>query len=131
MSVTGRRKRLSVVRDTVGHWQWAYRNSRVIECALAMLRIVHAGVKHHLNRFGMANTDCCSCGAVETIDHYLLSCSNYSLSRNTLRNALKTINVEFSLRNVLGGGNFPPEKQLIILKYVAVFLFSTGKIMEL
>ena len=54
MSVTERGKRLSAVRDTVGHWQWAYHNSRVIECALTRIRIGHAGVnKHHLKRFGM------------------------------------------------------------------------------
>ena len=58
----------------------------------------NVGVRHHLNRFGMVSTDCCSCGAVETIDHFLLSCTNYSLSRRKLRNASETINVECPMR---------------------------------
>ena len=95
------------------------------------LRIGHVGVRHHLKRFGMVSTDCCSCGAVETIDHFLLSCTNYSLSRRKLRSALGTINVEFSLKNVLGGGDFTPLKQICILKCVAEFLFSIGRVMEL
>ena len=55
----------AVVRDTVGHWQWAYHKNRTIECALARLRIGYVGVRHHLKRFGMVSTDCCLCGAVE------------------------------------------------------------------
>ena len=33
--------------------------------------------------------------------------------------------------NVLGGGDFTPLKQICILKCVAEFLFSTGRVMEL
>ena len=91
------------------------------------VRLGHAGVNTHLHRFGMKNTPSCECGDLETIEHFLLRCE-HALYRNVLKNMLTNIGVELNLKNILGGGNFSLAKQVLIVEYVAKFLFDTYKI---
>ena len=39
---------------------------------------------------------------------------------------LTNIGVELNLKNILGGGNFSPAKQVLIVEYVAKFLFDNN-----
>ena len=53
------------------YWPWSSHKSRIIETALAKLRIGHAGVNSHLIKINKSDTNMCNCGAIETIDHFL------------------------------------------------------------
>ena len=79
----------------------------------------------------MKNTQSCECGDLETIEHFLLRCDEHAQYRNVLKNMLTNIGVELNLKNILGSGNFSLAKQVLIIEYVAKFLFDTNKICEL
>ena len=79
------------VRDKVGTWPWSSNKVRVIETAMARLRLGHAGVNAHLHRFGMKNTESCECGDPETIEHFLLNCTEHLQHRDVLQNMLTNI----------------------------------------
>ena len=81
----------------------------------------------------MKNTQSCECGDLETIEHFLLRWHEHAQYRNVLKNMLMLTNIgfELNLKNILGGGNFSLAKQVLIVEYVAKFLFDTNKIWEL
>ena len=127
-NISGKVKHLLLVRDEIGTWPWSLSKIRIIETAMARLRVGHAGVNSHLHHFGMKDTQACICGDPETIEHFLLNCNAYAHNRTTLQNRLTSIGVNINLKNILGGGNFSLTKQMLIVDYVAEFLFDTNKI---
>jgi ribonuclease HI len=131
MQVTGKGMKLANVRDKVGCWSWAFNQSRVIETVMAKLRLGHVGLNQHLHRFGMTDSDLCRCGAIETITHFLIECPRYNRDRQQLLNKLRKINVQMSIKNMLGGGDYKKETQAEIVEVVASFLFNTGRLWEL
>ena len=54
------------------HWPWSSHKSRTVETTLAKLRIGHIGLNSHLYRIKKSDSDMCSCGSIETVDHFLL-----------------------------------------------------------
>jgi hypothetical protein len=48
-----------------------------------MLKLSHGYLKTYLNRIGKANSNGCWCGTLETTEHLLLSCPEYSNARPT------------------------------------------------
>ena len=119
---------LRSIKSELGDWPWACHKSRSLERAMARLRLGHAGVRAHLSRFGMGDTDLCVCGAVETIEHFLLFCPLHRVSRVALSSGLSLLGVPMTLPNVLGGGPFPAPVQMQIVNLLSQYLTGTGKL---
>lgn len=63
---------------------------REIASAFYQLKTGHGYNKSYLHRIGKSETNCCSCGAVQTPEHLLLSCRRYSEARRALMKELDT-----------------------------------------
>jgi ribonuclease HI len=70
------RKRLAIPPGT----------KRELTSTFYQLKLGHCYAKAYLARFGKADSDRCSCGAVQTREHLLLSCKWYRLERRELQN---------------------------------------------
>lgn len=125
---TGTGRFLGAIKTSPGFWPWSHLDSRPVEVALARLRMGHAGVNAHMARFGMRDSDLCDCGAVETIAHYLLTCPVFRQERSTLVASLTSLGVQFTLRNILGGGDFPSAVQFQIVNSMSSYLQSSHKL---
>ena len=55
---------------------------------IAQLRIGYAKRNDYLHKIGVSETSKCTCGEVETIEHYLLHCENYFNERERMRTVL-------------------------------------------
>jgi ribonuclease HI len=128
---TNKGKHLMEIKDHIAYWPWTSCEIRVVETAMARLRLGHVGLNQHLHRFQMRDSNLCSCGDVESIVHFLLECPNHQGARNDLKRQLQSININFTVKNILGGGSYPSNVQKIILEHVANYLLSTDKLWDL
>ena len=128
---SGKGMHLASVRDSVGPWPWAFHKKRVVETVFAKLRIGHANVHQHLHRFNLADSPLCPCGELETISHIFIECPMYDNQVIQLQQNLTQIGVPLTIKNLLGGGDFPPVKQSVIINYAAEYLQNIGKLYRL
>jgi hypothetical protein len=63
---------------------------RATASAFFQLKIRHSYLKSYLQLLGHTSTNKCICGAKETPEHLLLSCSQFSLARIKLKDKLAT-----------------------------------------
>ncbi|PQE32485.1 Ribonuclease H-like domain protein [Rutstroemia sp. NJR-2017a WRK4] len=61
-----------------------------LETKMNLLKIRYGYLKSYLHLLGHTSTNKCICGAKETPEHLLLSCSRFSLARNKLKDKLAT-----------------------------------------
>ena len=75
----------------------------------------------------------CTCGEIESVAHYLLTCVRYQNQRETLKNSLLEANITnpLTIKLLLGGEELPVEKQKIITNIMEIFLYGTDKINSL
>lgn len=119
------------IKSEIGYWPWASHQTRVVETIMTRFRIGHVGLNNHLYRFKMSDTNLCLCGLPETIDHYLLECRNHKADRDLLVEELEQMQVPFSKKNILGGGDFPLSVQRRIVNCFVKYVTSTGKLWKL
>ena len=120
---------LKRIKPVLSHWPWASSSSRKVESVMAKLRVGHANVAQRMYRIQKKDTpQCWFCVSVETIDHFLLSCPHYVSERLILQSTLHSLNVPFTLINLLGGGPYDSSIQSLIVSAVAVFLFDSGRL---
>ena len=124
-------KFIKYIKPNLAYWQWASLSNRRIETAMCRLRIGHAGLREHLFRFQLSETNLCNCGEIETIEHFLLRCRLHCLERRKLKNTLELMKIPVNMRNLLGGGNYKAPIQIQIINATAVYLCETNKIKEL
>ena len=125
---TNKGKHLKLIKENISFWPWASHSVRTIETALAKLRIGHVGLNSHIARFEMRDSDLCSCGSVETVEHFFLSCPDLLDIRDILNRRLRLLNVPMNLRNLLGGGYFDEKKQKSIIYAVVEYLHKSDKL---
>jgi ribonuclease HI len=131
VEISGKGRHLFELKDSLVYWPWTSHRVRVVETAMARLRLGHVGLNEHLFRFKMRDTNLCECGELETIAHFLMHCPNYNVSRGRLRNQLMKLNVNFNLKNILGGGVYSPDIQKNIVDCAGEYLLSTGRLWDL
>ena len=68
---------------------------------------------------------------VKTIEHHIFDCCDYIRERNRLESELHQIEVEFTLKNILGGGSFDYNKQMIILQLFYNYVKSTKRFWQI
>ena len=125
---------LKSIRNTLGEWPWSHHKVRAVETALSRLRIGHSCLRAHLFRFRLVEDPYCSCGEVESIEHFLLHCPLYFEIREELRNEIISIdpNATMDIKTILGGNELIEErKQFMILSKVAKYLIRTKKLYSL
>lgn len=125
---TGKGKALLSIKSNLNTWQWTSLRPRILETAMAKLRIGHAGVNSYLYKINKSQTDKCVCGQKETIDHFLLQCPLYSIARTELKESLDKIRVPHTKKNLLGGGEYDVDIQNKIIELCCRFLTSTGRL---
>jgi len=116
------------VKRQINEWPWASHKSRTVETTMARLRIGHVGLAQHQFRFNLSESEMCSCGQIESVEHYLLLCPNYRHQREKLFKNLRLQKVTPSLCNLLGGGNFDNSTQNKIVTYIMVYIKETQKL---
>ena len=126
-------KQIKLVRETVGEWPWCYiPKNRKLETMLAWLRMGNCGLRYHMNRFGMVVSPLCECGELENVQHYLFEFSEYREIRRNLVRDLSRIGVQqCTLKNILGGGNYKRETQVVILQLVWQYIVESGRSNEI
>ena len=117
------------IKPIIQKWPWTAIKNRKIETAMSKLRLGHAGLNHHLNKFDMADSPLCdTCREPETITHYLLSCRRYDNQRIRLNQALNRQRIfNPDICTLLGGGEYSPEVKVQIIKSVGNYIQETGR----
>jgi ribonuclease HI len=96
---------------------------RSIECAVARLRLGHAGVKAHLARFNLANSSICpTCNTEDTIAHFILYCSLFINQRREFRSSLENLLLPWNFITALGGGDIPQKRRTAVLRRLGQYL---------
>lgn len=127
---TGRH--MSRYLDQITGSPWLKIKERKIETALTRLRIGHAGVNQHLHRFKMRDSPMCdSCGIPETINHFIMECPEYLAERDIMRNLFESLDVVFSIKNVLMFGEYSGNTLRLLMSSVVKFLKSTGRVKDM
>ena len=125
---------LKSIKNTLCEWPWSHHKVRAVETALSRLRIGHVCLREHLFRFRLVDDPYCTCGEVESIDHFLLHCPLYLEIREQLKNEILMIdpNAAFNIKTILGGNeNLVEAKQFKIAKAMTKFLIKTRKLYSL
>lgn len=118
-------------QDQIRSNHWITLSSRRVETAITRFRIGHVGVKSHLNRFELADSDMCyNCGQPETIEHLILRCPKYQTQRRSLQQSHTQLNIDFTLKNILCFGNQDTRTLEKLLVALATFLKGTDRISE-
>ena len=120
------------IRDNIQTNPWMRSKSRILDTALLRARIGHCGLNGHLNRINLEDSpDCEWCGQEETIAHMFLECPRHHSIRADLKDKLSQLGLTFSIKNILGGGNYPSEIQFKAAQHVKVFLRKSGRLQRL
>ena len=120
---------LGTIRDDLRQHPWARSRRRRIDTALLRLRIGHCGFKAHLHRINLEESgDCEWCQQPDTINHFFFDCPRHFSARTDLKEKLRGKQVPFTLKNILGGGDFTPETNHFILNHVKVYLRKSGRL---
>jgi ribonuclease HI len=133
LAVEGKGHHLASVRTDLSPVPWVASCSRRAAVVLTRLRLGHAGVRSYLHRFGMADTPMClHCGVEDTVEHFLLACTQYRLERRVLINSIQALGVLHpSVRILLGGGNFCRNVQHAIIRATVIYLTQTNRLASL
>ena len=120
---------LAYVRSGVEKWTWSsIPQNRKLETIMARLRIGHCDLRYHMNRFGMVWSPLCECGEMETVEHYLVTCTEHDRERRELKRKLDMIGVQVTMKNVLRwGGGYVLIKQKSIVTYLWEYIVSTAR----
>lgn len=104
---------------------------RALDVAVFRLRLGHAGVNSHLYKIKVSSSPLCDhCGVEDTISHYLTECEKYDEERERLfvDVAQTTRKIPpFSMKILLGGGEFQHSINKKLLQLLATFIKNTNK----
>jgi hypothetical protein len=102
---------------------------RSMECAVARLRLGHAGVRAHLSRFNLSNSSMCpTCNVEDTINHFILHCSLYTNQRREFRSNLENLSLPWNLVSALGGGDIPQKIRTAAIRRLGQYLLSCSMV---
>ena len=102
-------------------WQSVPVSSNRFETSvLFRLRSGHCRLNNNLYKIGIKDSpDCALCRIPETVEHFLISCPQYSTRRSTLEDTARLANISFTLQNVL------TEPELVI--QTVIFIRQCGR----
>ena len=93
------------------------------------MRIGHVPLNSYLNRFNLSSSDQCQyCNSSETLEHYLLHCTNYQNLRNQMKLELLKINVnQTDLKTLLAGNERYRSKRNDIMNITIDYVRKTKR----
>ncbi len=95
---------------------------------MSRIRMVCSELAQHLYEMHILDDPHCSCGAIESSEHYFLECPLFINSRNILRNQLLSLNLNLSLDLILHGS---PQNDINLNTSIVIaveeYLFSTHR----
>ena len=121
---------IGYIKESSTTWSWLPHRHRRVDIAMTRLRIGHVGLNEYLTKFNMAHDENCShCNVPESVQHFLIYCGKYQDIRGKLRTSLRQLGVtSFTVKILLGGGDFTKDTQKQIMDVVGKFLLETGVI---
>lgn len=98
------------------------RKNQILHCRL---RLGCSSLKNDLYRKNIVDSPLCTCGAVETISHYLLHCPNYIPQRHFY---FRNLPCPITLNNLLyGDERLSPDLNIVVLQSVHAYIQSTKR----
>ena len=133
MILTDTGRALGKVRDSLKQYIPLSGRSRREEVVIHRLRIGHVGLKHYLYRFQMTESELCeNCGAVDSVEHFLLYCPRHDEEREEMRRRLLKYDVHsLSLKLLLAGDNQYRRNNRMILGETLRFLNKINYLSQL
>lgn len=129
---TGKGIFLTRIRDNISQQIPYSLPSRRAESAIYRLRVGHAGLKQHLHKIRVSDSDECEeCQVPETVEHFLLHCHRYIQHRYLMSARLRRIDnniIGLSLKLLLGGSTTYYNRRIQILKILIKYLEDTKQI---
>lgn len=124
---------LRSIVDKIGDTGRIVINNKMAQVAVTRLRIGHAGVRNHLERFNMASDNLCEhCHQPETIEHFILKCGKHVIARKIMIDSLKKVNVTtINIKVLLGGSDYTLQIKRSILNHLIKYLLTTNRLAEL
>ena len=112
------------IKEAIGYWPWATYRHRVVETAVARLRIGHTELNASMHRFNQADSPLCNrCQVPETIEHYLMTCRKFACERSNLFRSLRQEGLyNINVKTLLGGDQLTPPQQIHIASALERFL---------
>ena len=80
-----------------------YLGSRKFQIIMSRIRMFCSDLALHLHEMHIIDNPLCSCGIIESSEHYFLDCPLFIHSRNILRNKLQSLNHDLNLDIILHG----------------------------
>lgn len=130
VELSGKGRHLLTIRDTVQQKVPIKVRDRRAEIVINRFRLGHVGVSEYLFRFNMKDSSLCdNCQVLESIKHFLFDCTQYVGARQIMMGKLNMLNVNHTLKVLLGGEN--TRYNMKIIQIFAEYVRATGRMGEL
>ena len=98
---------------------------------MTRLRLGKTGLNKYLKQVKRSDTEICkncNSGAIEDINHYILTCQAHSAHRQNLFNTLNRMNIHnITVRLLLGSSDNHPTEKKRISEALALYIFNTKR----
>ena len=121
---------LSRIRADVSAAPAFFVGTRLQQTLLARLRFGICKLNYSTSRFDPCVNEECKCGALETVNHFLLHCPLYEQPRSQMIDEIRSIWRGVINEDILlggGGVRLPPQHWTIVIAAVAKFVISTKR----
>lgn len=120
---------LGLFKKDVKPWPWVDLQSRYFETLFAKLRLGKVALNKYLFRINKTESpECPTCQCAETVHHYFMVCSEYSLQREELTQELKSLGFKsLRLEVLLAGLGCNLREVTAVFRSVEKFIENTGR----
>ena len=118
----------SIVKKKPTKNKYYFLGPRTTNIIMARLRMRCSELNDHLYSLHVSGTNICSCGEVETTEHYFISCPLHTEARNDLIVSVLQLGLVFNCKTLLHGSDIQtPFINENLMKAIAIFLRSSGR----
>ena len=125
---------LGVMKESVGDWNWTRHKAREYDVYMTQLRLRCARLNKYLQRIGFATTDLCTNCTLqekESVSHFLLECTAYSVQRNVLKSNLRKFEIyDLDVDILLGSSDKDIRTKFSKTKQVVKFIRDTKRMFK-
>ena len=118
----------SIVKKKPTKNKYYFLGPRTTNIIMARLRMRCSELNDHLYSLHVSGTNICSCGEVETTEHYFISCPLHTEARNGLIVSVLQLGLVFNCKTLLHGSDIQtPFINENLMEAIAIFLRSSGR----
>ena len=122
---------LGLIKENLENWDWCRHKDRFLDVQMTRLRLGKTGLNKYLKQVKRSDTEICkncNSGAIEDINHYILTCQAHSAPRQNLFNTLNRMNIHnITVRLLLGSSDNHPTEKKRISEALALYIFNTKR----